>query len=330
MMERIINPMNVLPFDASHENEGVEAASKAIADGGLVVFPTETCYGVGADATNVTAVKKLYTYKGGRKQQATSVAVADRAMAERLVKINETAEHLYEQFLPGPVTVISESKGKVVNVLEAERGTLGIRIPDYPPVLEWIKDMNTPITATSANTSGKKTPYSLEDLKRYTSDTKLSMIDVFLDAGQLSPTPPSTVVDTTLNELMVLREGAVDFSQLETVAHTTTDENETRRLGERLIKRRKPLLSSTPLVFALQGELGAGKTQLVKGLAQGLAIEDTVVSPTYQIMREYPYECGKVSGKLVHIDTWRLGSPEELRDLHVEKLLTAGNVIALE
>lgn len=307
----------------------LEEINRLWKSGGMVVYPTETCYGMGVDATNEAAVKKLLEYKGGRQNKAISVAVANQQMAAVLVEINETANNLYKNFLPGPVTVISKSKGKVVPVLESVRGNLGIRWPDHPIALALIRLFGKPITATSANTSGQKQPYSLEDLQRYTSKKKLNMIDGFVDVGRLPKRETSTVVDTTLNELEVIRQGRIDLGGKANQLVTRSAE-ETRRFGLRLIQDNVEKLSTKPLVVALQGELGAGKTQVVKGMAQALGITTTVASPTYQIMKEYEYRCGKLSGKLVHIDTWRLEEGEELMELGLREMPVSGNVVAIE
>src|SRR5690606_11617665 len=108
---------------------------------------------------------------------------------------------------PGPITVVSKDKGKVASQLVSDMGTLGVRIPDYRLAIELVKAFDSPITATSANTSGKKSPYSFDDWIRYTTKNKQEMVDLFLDAGQLPYRAPSTVVDTTLNEPRVLRQG---------------------------------------------------------------------------------------------------------------------------
>ena len=294
-----------------------------------MIYPTETCYGMGVDATNEAAVKRLLEYKGGRQNKAISVAVGSRRMAEELVSINEIADNLYENFLPGPITVVSKSRGKVVRWLESERGNLGIRIPDHQIALALIEAYGEPITATSANTSGKKQPYSWQDLVKYTSQKKLRMIGGMIDVGPLPLRETSTVVDTTLNQLTVLRQGEVKLKQ-DNERVVTDDEKETRRLGKRIMKAYVDKLSTKPLVIGLQGELGAGKTQLVKGMAQALGITETIVSPTYQIMREYDHECGKLGGKLVHVDTWRLHEGDELWDLGLEEYLVPGNVVAIE
>src|SRR5258708_5864385 len=128
--------------------------------GGLVIFPTETTYGAGVLATNQVAVDKLLAFKSRREGKPLSIAVTDEEMANRYVEVNESAHRLYERFLPGPVTVISRGRGVVAHGVESEFGTLGVRIPDYALVLELVKQLGEPITATSANASGAKRPYT--------------------------------------------------------------------------------------------------------------------------------------------------------------------------
>lgn len=306
-----------------------EEALKCLKNGGMIIFPTETCYGAGVDATNRAAVNKLLDYKGGRENKAISVAVPDREMAEKYVVLNEMAENLYCTMLPGPVTVVSKGKGKVARGLESDTKTLGIRIPDYPPLLKLIEKLGKPITATSANTSGMKPPYSLGEWQKYTSVKKQAMVDVWLDAGQLPHHPPSTLVDTTLNELTVLRRGEVTIPKAANL-FVSASEAETQKLGEEIISSYIGIFADKPLIIALQGELGAGKTQMTKGIAKGLGISSTIPSPTYTIMREYTYKLRSLQGVLYHIDTWRLHEEKELLELGIKSMLRPGNVFVIE
>ncbi|MBI4359396.1 MAG: threonylcarbamoyl-AMP synthase [Candidatus Nealsonbacteria bacterium] len=308
------------------QKRAVEKAVAILKDGGLVIYPTETCYGLGADATNTEAVKKLLEFKGSRGGKAVSVAVSDRKMAERYVEINETARNLYQKFLPGPLTVVSKSKARTDPVLQAGKETLGIRIPDYPLALKIIRRFGKPITSTSANTSGKKTPYCLKDVLKYTTQKRLALIDLFLDAGQLLYNSPSTVVDTTLNEPRILRQGEIKIKASSRNTFISESEEKTQEIAQKISKEHEKMLKSKCLVFALQGELGSGKTQFAKGLAKALGIRDNVVSPTFTIIREYPFK----QRIFYHLDTWRLEKGEELLDLGLEKMLKPGNVVAIE
>lgn len=314
------------------------AINKAIATlkgGGLVIYPTETCYGLGADATNQTAVKKVLQFKGQRGGKPISVAVSDRKMAQMYVEVNDTANNLYQQFLPGPLTVVSKSRGKAARILEAGRSTLGVRIPNYPLVLEIIKEFGRPITSTSANTSGKKTPYCLSDVLKYTTPKRLGLVDLFLDAGRLPFHLPSTVVDTTLNEPAILRRGEIKISRTKSNSFISNSEAATKKIAQGILEKYLKLLPKKSLIFALQGELGSGKTQFAKGLGQALKIKDNIVSPTFTIIREYPLSLnlqrtGLCKSIFYHLDTWRLERGEELLDLGLEEMIKPGNVVAIE
>ncbi len=314
----------------------IKRAVAILKKGGLVIYPTETCYGIGADATNQSAVRKLLEFKGSRGGKPIAVAVVDKIMAQRYVEINETAKNLYQKFLPGPLTVVSKSKGRVVAELEAGQKTWGIRIPDYPLAIKIVEQFSKPITATSANTSGKKTPYCLADILKYTTKKRLSLVDLFLDAGRLPFHLPSTVVDTTLNELAILRQGEIKIKSVPGKTFLSDSEEETKEIAHKVFEKYKKLLTKKALVFALQGELGSGKTQFAKGLGRALGIKENIVSPTFTIIREYPFNLKLQgsdpckSGVFYHSDTWRLGRGEELLELGLEKMMKPGNVIAIE
>lgn len=296
----------------------------------MVIFPTETCYGIAVDATSPAAVTKLLAYKGDRHRQV-SIAVSDVQMAEQYVQLNPIAHNLYTQFLPGPITVISDSLHQVDTRLESATGTLGVRLPAYPYALDLINKLSSPITATSANTSGKKEPYSLKDWQKYTTKSKQDMVDLFLDAGALTERPTSTVVDTTLNSPEILRQGEVFLPNTPTTTKTSSSVEETIEIGKLLTKKYLNATLKYPLIFALQGDLGFGKTQLSKGIAQALGITDNIASPTYTLLHEYPYQTPKYHGVFYHLDTWRLPDSQEIEStLHLSTLLKAGNIISME
>lgn len=310
--------------------DSIPLAVKVLGEGGLVIFPTETCYGIAVDTTNSAAVTKLLAYKGDRHRQI-SIAVSDKSMADHYVSINSVAANLYDQFLPGPITVISNSKRVVDERLESASQTLGVRIPDHAYCLELIRQFGRPITATSANTSGKKEPYSLRDWQKYTTKSKQVMVDLFLDAGALTERPTSTVVDTTLNSPEILRQGEFFLPNTPTTTRTSSNVEETIEIGKLLTKKYLNATLKYPLIFALQGDLGVGKTQLSKGIAQALGITDNVASPTYTLLHEYPYQTPKYHGVFYHLDTWRLPDSTEIEStLHLSTLLKAGNIISME
>ncbi len=290
--------------------------------GGLIIFPTETCYGVGVDATNQSAVNKLLEYKERPEGKAISIGVCDEAMASIYVDINSVASKVYRNFLPGPVTVISQSKNRVAKGLSSERNTLGVRIPDYKLIREIIKEFGKPITMTSANLSGRKTPYELEDVLNNISDKSKSLIDLIVDSGKLPPNPPSSVLDTTNEGVVSIREGSIDFSK-KVETYDVTSVEEMRKLGESFVKEGK---KDKAVVILFNAEMGAGKTQFVKGVGVGLGISEIIKSPTYTLLCEYEY----MGGRLIHMDAWRMEGELEFRDLIEESFFDRGNVIAIE
>jgi L-threonylcarbamoyladenylate synthase len=315
----------------------VNAAVSVLAAGGLLIFPTETTYGAGVDATNQAAVDKLLAYKSRREGKPLSIAVTDLAMAEQYVEVNDQAKKLYQRFLPGPVTVVSKSLGQVATGVESEFGTLGVRIPNYELVLEIVKALGRPVTATSANGSGEKRPYTVQDIYDGLSDKQLSLIDLVINAGQLPPNPPSTVIDTTLSTPVVFRQGEINLEVTKdstdpnsTLTLTSNSEAETRDIAKRLILKHWNEVKDTGLVIGLDGSLGVGKTIFTKGIAEFLQISETITSPTYTYIEEYDYNRHGVTGKLYHLDLWKIESAEELARLEIGELLKPNNVVVIE
>ena len=294
--------------------------------GGLIVYPTETMYGIGADATNPVAIKKLSFYKKRPLGKPYSIAVVDQKMAEDYVFLNNSAKNLYKNFLPGPITVISKGKHKVAPGVESETGTLGIRIPDYPLVLDILKGFGKPITATSANASYQRRPYKTSDILDNISSKQKSLIDIIIDAGELPHNEPSTVVDTTFDDIMVLRQGDLKLKNKNNIL--SRSEENTQNIAKDLWQKYEKYHGQRAIIFALEGEMGAGKTQFVKGLARGIGIKDGVVSPTFNI--ELDYENKKRKIRLAHIDAWRMSSEKEIADLQFDKKINDKSIVAIE
>lgn len=317
--------MEILQLTQHNEKQVLAKALTVLENSGLIIFPTETCYGAGVLATDQKAVDKLLKYKKRPSGKAISIAVSDIEMARGYVDINSRAENIYKKLLPGPVTVISKSKNNVANGLASEYKTLGVRIPDHNFLLELIKKLDFPITATSANSSGKKTPYSVNDILENVSPQQKGLIDLIIDAGELPKNPPSTVIDTTRNTMQVIRQGSVYFGG-GTILKEVSSDKEMQELAEKLIKDKMTDVSKHGMLIMFNADLGAGKTQFVKGVAKGLGITELVKSPTYSLIEEYDTN----ETKLVHIDAWRLDNLSELQLLKIEDYLHAGNVVAVE
>jgi L-threonylcarbamoyladenylate synthase len=195
--------MNIISTKNTSKEKIIDTVVQTLSKGGLVIFPTETTYGAGVDATNQKAVDKLLSYKTRREGKPLSIAVTDKKMAEEYVFLNNSASQMYDTFLPGPFTIISKSKGKTAQGVESEFATLGVRIPDYPLVLDFLSKFKKPMTATSANASGKRRPYKVEHLLENLSQKQKDLIDLIVDVGELKHNKPSTIIDTTMSAPMM-------------------------------------------------------------------------------------------------------------------------------
>ena len=306
----------------------VAQAVKVLRSGGLIIYPTETCYGAGADAANQSAVDKLLRYKSRREGRPLSIAVTDQTMASKYIIMNTTAKNLYNKFLPGPLTIVSAGRHKLAKGVESETGTLGVRIPDHPVALELVRRLGRPITATSANVSYKPRPYSIKQLLKQTSKKQQGLIDYIIDAGALPKRPVSTIVDTTLDDPLVIRQGKINIPPRGGIISKSPEE--TKKLAQTLCLKYWKDLQTKPLMFLLIGELGAGKTQFAKGIGAWLKIKQPITSPTFTIAKEYDWVRYGIKGRFLHLDTWRLQHLEEFEALGLKKQLLPKTIMAIE
>ncbi|MFZ3068733.1 MAG: L-threonylcarbamoyladenylate synthase [Microgenomates group bacterium] len=182
---------------------------KVLKSGGLVVYPTETVYGLGVDATSEAALEKLWKFKGERGDKPVLVAVSGVAMAEDYVILGDLGKKVVQKYWPGAVAIVAMSKNKVAKKAQGETETLGLRNPDSKDILEIIDIFGKPITSTSANVSGAVTARSLKEFLETVPKEKQKLIDLFIDAGELPLRQPSTIVDTTGEEIKILRQGSI-------------------------------------------------------------------------------------------------------------------------
>ncbi len=190
----------------------IEKAVKILKQGDILIFPTETCYGAGVDASNQSAVNKLSKYKKQRGGKPFSVAVKDLRMAERYIKMDALSKKLYKKYTPGPITIISKSKGRLVSGVESEKKTIGIRIPKDSLILKIIEKFDQAITATSANISDQPNPYSIEQLVQETPQDSLKLIGLIIDSGKLKKTKTSSIVDVSDGNLKIIRAGETNIN----------------------------------------------------------------------------------------------------------------------
>lgn len=181
--------------------KAVTKAAEVLGKGGIIIYPTETLYGIGADATDDKAVKEVIAIKKRSKTKHMLIAFSDLKMAKKYLVITKKAELLAEAFMPGPLGLIVETKSKPVR-------RVGFRIPDNKFVLSLIRKLGKPITSTSANISGKEDLYKIKDIIK-TFNGKVGMI---IDAGNLPKRKASTVFDTAT--MKIVRKGPVSEKQI--------------------------------------------------------------------------------------------------------------------
>lgn len=184
--------------------------------GNVIVFPTETAYGLGADATNPQALQKIFEIKGRPKHNPLSVAVADTATAKRYGVFSQEAEKIARAFLPGPLTLVVPSNGALPSTDGTEKMTVGFRIPDHQWLLTLLRAFDKPLTATSANASGLDPCYSILAVRESLGDTWNS-VGLVVDAGEIPQNPVSTVVDCTGEHFVIKREGPITGEAVEKV-----------------------------------------------------------------------------------------------------------------
>ncbi|WP_435359851.1 L-threonylcarbamoyladenylate synthase [Haloarchaeobius sp. DFWS5] len=180
----------------SVSDDELARAAQAIRDGNLVVYPTETVYGLGAAALDADAVERVFEAKGRSRDKPVSLGVPTVDDALDHVRATDREERFMREFLPGPVTVLCERREHVPDVLVAGRDRVGIRVADHPVALDLCRAAETPVTATSANISGRPSVTDPADLD----DELLDSVAVVLDAGEAAGTE-STVVNVSTGEI---------------------------------------------------------------------------------------------------------------------------------
>lgn len=178
----------------------------ALINGELIIFPTETVYGIGADAFNVSATKRIYEAKGRPSDNPLIVHVSDRDMLNKCVShITEVEEKLIDAFMPGPFTLILEKSDTIPNEVTANLNTVAIRMPSNKIANLIIKEFGRPISAPSANISGKPSGTNIEDIQEELGDKVYALID----GGNTDIGLESTVVKVVDDVPVILRPGAV-------------------------------------------------------------------------------------------------------------------------
>jgi L-threonylcarbamoyladenylate synthase len=180
-------------------------AARALTLGGVIAFPTETFYGLGAAALDVTAVDRLLALKGRPAGKPVIVLVDSVAMAEAVAVVSPAARALMERHWPGALTLVMPARPHLPAGITAGTATVGVRMSPHPVARGLVAALGAPVTAPSANPSGADAPRTAPEVLRHFDGS----IDLVLDGGGTPGGPPSTVLDVTVDPPRVLRPGAV-------------------------------------------------------------------------------------------------------------------------
>lgn len=179
---------------------------------GIVVFPTETVYGIGGNALSENVIKNIYNIKKRPQEKALNILVKNKEEIKKYAYIsNELEEEIIDKFMPGPITIIlKKRKSQIPDLLTGNNDTIGIRIPDNDIVKKILEKCNLPIAAPSANISGKPSSIKLEDIKQ-DFDGK---VDAFIDGGKCKQNISSTIVKVIDGNIKILREGIISIKDI--------------------------------------------------------------------------------------------------------------------
>jgi len=189
----------------SPQSRHIQRAVESLRDGGVVVYPTDTVYGLGCDITSKHALERIVRIKGRDPKKPLSFVCADLTHISRYARVSNVAYRILKRFLPGAYTFVLEASSEVPKMLLTRQKTVGIRVPDHAVCSALVKELGNPILSTSANPAGVE---PLND-PREIQEALGKQVDFILDSGILTRVP-STVISLVDDRVQVLREGAGD------------------------------------------------------------------------------------------------------------------------
>ncbi len=205
----------LIKIDPTGMDKDAARAADCLAQGKVMVYPTETVYGIGCDALNGPAIRRVTGMKGRTVNKPLIVLIKDAAMMEGLVReVPPLAKKLMQAFWPGPLTLIFRTRPGVSPLLTGDTGTIGIRQSPHPFVRSLFGAYAHPIVSTSANVSGGTPALSVHDVPAAVTD----QVDLIIDGGKIQGVP-STVVDVSGGGIVYVREGAVKKSSIERLCY---------------------------------------------------------------------------------------------------------------
>jgi L-threonylcarbamoyladenylate synthase len=207
----------VLPGDFEQpdpSSQSIEDIQSVLNSGGVIAFPTDTFYGLGADPFNPDALSKIFRIKQRPADKPLLILIHSLDQLEELTQeVTGNARKLMEHFWPGPLTLIFRAAPGLPDALTAGTGTIGIRLPDHPFTRRLLETLDRPLTAPSANISGTGELRTAQQVENALGEK----LDLIIDGGPAPGGKPSTVLDTTTNPPTLIREGALSCNDLESV-----------------------------------------------------------------------------------------------------------------
>ena len=199
---------------SKYKKEDIEKVSNVIKNGGVVIIPTDTVYGLAADSLNKEAVARIYEIKHRDISKPCNILVSNIEMIRKVTSnISEKEERIIKKFFPGALTIILNKNEIIPNIVTANLDTIGVRMPNNKFMLEVIELIGRPIVATSLNISGEQSLVSLENIS---SELK-GNIDLIVDSGKINNGIASTIIKVENNEIQILRQGPISEKKIKEI-----------------------------------------------------------------------------------------------------------------
>lgn len=189
----------------SIKEEELENVINVIDNGGIVIFPTDTVYGVAANSLNEEAIKKLFEIKGRNDNKPICVLTSSVDKINKVAYVKEEEQKIVDKYMPGALTIILDKKEEVSDTLTSNLKTIGVRIPNNEIALKILDKLDYPLATTSANISGSQAAVKIEELI----DVFDSKVDIIIDGGVTDLKVSSTIVKLEDHEIKILREGSI-------------------------------------------------------------------------------------------------------------------------
>lgn len=208
LVSNIIFFMKIVQIDLNKDySQAIVEAIAVLESGGIIIYPTDTLYGIGGNALDEKVVKKIFEIKERPFSKPLPMIIRDIAWAKGLADISKKNEKTLNKIWPGRVTAILPKKEIIPNMLTSGQGTIGMRVPNYPLLDELLKRFGYPIVSTSANISGQESTNDINEIIEIFSQRLTRQPDLILDAGILPKSEPSAILDLSTNKPKILRVG---------------------------------------------------------------------------------------------------------------------------